>query len=116
MAPFGEADSERFYGRTVEVEAAERSLRLVPWLAVVGPSGSGKSSLVLAGLVPRLRATGHEIAVLRPGDRPLESLRQLRGRVGTGGGRHLVVVIDQLEALFTLATDQVRGFCEELET
>ncbi|MFO0956446.1 MAG: hypothetical protein U0800_03140 [Isosphaeraceae bacterium] len=49
-------------------------------LAVLGPSGSGKSSLVLAGLIPRL-GTGSidgserwKIAVVRPGDNPIESL------------------------------------------
>jgi signal transduction histidine kinase len=50
------------------------------FLAVVGPSGSGKSSLVRAGLVPALRrgalpgSDGWPLCVFRPGHRPLESL------------------------------------------
>src|SRR5262249_4742258 len=49
-------------------------------LAVLGPSGSGKSSVVRAGLVPRLLATAApgapppQIAILRPGKRPLDEL------------------------------------------
>jgi hypothetical protein len=61
-----------------EVRAAE-GLR---FLGVLGPSGSGKSSVVLAGLVPRLKVgaiPGSErwpVAILRPGDDPLRSLTE----------------------------------------
>jgi hypothetical protein len=52
----------------------------VRFLAVLGPSGSGKSSLVLAGLVPKLKEGAIEgserwpVAILRPGDDPLKNL------------------------------------------
>ncbi|MBV8268791.1 MAG: hypothetical protein JO252_20885, partial [Planctomycetaceae bacterium] len=52
----------------------------VRFLGVLGPSGSGKSSVVLAGLVPSLEAGTIEgsarwpVAILRPGDNPLQSL------------------------------------------
>ena len=58
MVPFREADSDRFFGRDREVEELLQSLRLHPFLAVIGPSGSGKSSLVFAGLIPALRRSG----------------------------------------------------------
>src|SRR5262249_19576586 len=57
-----------------------RAPRGVRFLGVLGPSGSGKSSAVLAGLVPQLKAGAIEgseawkVAVLRPGDEPLKSL------------------------------------------
>jgi WD40 repeat protein len=60
-----------------EVQAKPQGAR---FLAVIGPSGSGKSSVVLAGLVPKLKnkaITGSErwpIAILRPGDEPLTNL------------------------------------------
>jgi hypothetical protein len=59
-----------------EVQAAQG----VRFLAVLGPSGSGKSSLVLAGLVPKLKAETIEgserwlVAIHRPGDDPLKNL------------------------------------------
>jgi len=52
--------------------AQSRRLRAHPVLAVIGPSGSGKSSLVLAGLLPALRKSGlfgageWNIRVMRP--------------------------------------------------
>ena len=64
LEAFGPGDAAFFFGRENltdwlvsdlrrEVRAASRGVRL---LAVLGPSGSGKSSLVLAGLIPRLQA------------------------------------------------------------
>ena len=55
MVPFSEADSERFFGRDRETQELLERLRLHPFITVIGPSGSGKSSLVFAGLVPALR-------------------------------------------------------------
>jgi ABC-type protease/lipase transport system fused ATPase/permease subunit len=53
MVPFGENDSGKFYGRDTERKDLLERLRLHPFLAVIGPSGSGKSSLVFAGLISR---------------------------------------------------------------
>ena len=55
LEPFTEADAEFFFGRERAVEHLLEHLRQEPrFLAVLGPSGSGKSSLVQAGLIPRL--------------------------------------------------------------
>ena len=87
---------------------------------VVGPSGSGKSSLVHAGLVPRLRNDGVRVATMVPGDRPISALRQalrqvaatdsdtndpiewLREAAAEGTG-NLMLVVDQFEECWTLA-------------
>ena len=45
MVPFDEADSNRFFGREQEIRDLVDRLRLHPFLAVIGASGSGKSSL-----------------------------------------------------------------------
>lgn len=75
LEPFREADAVDFSGREAEVAQAAEGLRAHGALAVLGPSGIGKSSFVFAGLVPRLREAGTwTVASLRPGARPLWSL------------------------------------------
>ncbi len=60
LRPFEEADGQFFFGRETQIDTFLERLKLPGaagrLLAVVGPSGSGKSSLVLAGLLPRLHA------------------------------------------------------------
>lgn len=56
LAPYDEAARDFFHGRTREAEALERLLRLAPQVVLYGRSGLGKSSLLQAGLFPRLRA------------------------------------------------------------
>ncbi|MFZ1242122.1 MAG: CHAT domain-containing protein, partial [Anaerolineae bacterium] len=51
MTPFSEAQRNLFFGRDKEVEDAVERLRQHPFLTVVGPSGSGKSSLIYAGVI-----------------------------------------------------------------
>jgi formylglycine-generating enzyme required for sulfatase activity len=53
---FTESDADIFFGRGYETDALIRQLTASRFVAVVGASGSGKSSLVGAGLIPRLRA------------------------------------------------------------
>jgi hypothetical protein len=77
---FEEEHAPFFFGREAATEWLVDDLRGSRFLAVIGPSGSGKSSLVRAGLVPALRRDdlpGSEtwpLCVFRPGHRPLESL------------------------------------------
>jgi len=77
---FEEEHAPFFLGRKAATEWLLNDLRRSRFLAVIGPSGSGKSSLVRAGLVPALRRgdlPGSEkwpLCVFRPGHRPLESL------------------------------------------
>lgn len=117
MQPFSAATAVQFHGRAKEIEelvgrlqAGEREIY------VIGPSGSGKSSLVTAGLIPRLQAS-HRFLVrtFRPGEHPMQRL----GEAGLGNADHredlpgclldqekrdrLLVFIDQFEELFTLA-------------
>ena len=86
LAPFDAAHAEYFFGR--ERLVAELIAHLVgsTLLAVVGPSGSGKSSAVRAGLLPALAdgvVPGSEAwrrAVMRPGARPLAELSRTLAR------------------------------------
>jgi hypothetical protein len=54
LLAFTPADSAFFFGRDREVDTLVELIRKQPLTAVIGPSGSGKSSLVGAGLIPRL--------------------------------------------------------------
>ena len=84
LRPFQEADAGDFYGRDGLTEQLLARLgekdEASRFLAVVGPSGSGKSSVVKAGLVPKLRAGGIPgsqewfITQMKPGAHPLEEL------------------------------------------
>ena len=64
-------DWKRFFGREKTVEALVRAMARRSFTALVGPSGSGKSSLVLAGLAPKLHAQGSwRFAYFRVGTEP----------------------------------------------
>ena len=80
LRPFQEADALDFYGREALVSRLVKRLGRSRFTAVIGPSGSGKSSAVKAGLIPALRRgalPGSEnwyIAEMVPGTHPLEEL------------------------------------------
>ncbi len=80
LRPFESWETEIFFGRESHTDRLLEILKAQNFLAVIGPSGSGKSSLVRAGLLPALPlgaiGTGSDwrIVILRPGDRPLHSL------------------------------------------
>ncbi|MFE0464367.1 trypsin-like peptidase domain-containing protein [Kitasatospora sp. NPDC058965] len=76
LTAFQEADRRLFHGRSTESRELARLVGGQRWTTVVGPSGSGKSSLAMAGVLPLLRAGGSTAVVLRPaaGSSPLSAL------------------------------------------
>jgi hypothetical protein len=135
LASFGETDAKYFFGRASEIRTSLAQLQRWPLLAVIGPSGVGKSSFVHAGLLPALRATGRwQACVLRPGRVPLHRLANVLEDTFATGDHHsdmmsrlieapglfgtmlretatrraqkVVVVVDQLEELFTLCDSE----------
>ncbi len=75
LLPFTERHAGLFFGREAEVAAFVERLRVQPVLAVVGPSGTGKSSFVQAGVIPRLKEQQPWVVIrIRPGARPFETL------------------------------------------
>jgi WD40 repeat protein len=87
---FQEADAARFFGRDTLVADLVSRIVHTPFLAVLGASGSGKSSLVRAGLIPQLRAgalddsSNWRFAVLKPGAHPLDALATELARLQSG--------------------------------
>lgn len=75
---FREEDAAFFFGRDAFIERLVGAVDQHALVAVVGASGSGKSSVVRAGLAPRLRSKDSkkvwDITTMVPGDRPLQSL------------------------------------------
>jgi WD40 repeat protein len=80
LQPFDERHAGFFFGRDADVQRLVEKLKANSFLAVLGPSGSGKSSLARAGLVPALRSggvpgsEGWRIVCFRPGTHPLDVL------------------------------------------
>jgi WD40 repeat protein len=155
LLAFQETDGDRFFGRDLQINELWEKFRSLHeqesaarLLTIYGPSGSGKSSLARAGLIPELARQplpGGErarVAVLVPGSHPLESLATVLARIATNdltpvsktrefatelaqantegiydGLRRiadalpeitispLIVMVDQLEEVFTLCED-----------
>ena len=77
LLTFEEHHEKLFFGREAEIERCLELLASEAILTLMGPSGTGKSSLVKAGLLPRLRKQGAPTVVkLRPGRRPLHGLAE----------------------------------------
>ena len=128
LQPFAEEDADDFFGRDAIVE---RLIGIVAGgqrlIGLVGPSGSGKSSIVAAGLLPRLRegaVPGSDRWVIAPvalGPDPLADLRAVLARIGKGkvaddltlpaltDGERVVVVLDGFEQLFTASEESRRN-------
>jgi WD40 repeat protein/DNA-binding SARP family transcriptional activator/energy-coupling factor transporter ATP-binding protein EcfA2 len=94
-------DAERFFGRDADVAACLAVLARGGFLAVVGPSGSGKSSLLRAGVLAALHQRGHDAVLITPGTRPLEALSAL----APDAPARTVLAVDQAEELWTLCDD-----------
>lgn len=109
LARFEPDDSDLFFGRETLVAGLVELVREHRFAAVFGPSGSGKSSLLRAGLIPRLRqAAGAErpavIRVFTPGERSARTHE--KALVPLDGDGETWVIVDQFEELFTLCHDR----------
>lgn len=107
LRPFRESEAHLFFGRSEQIDELLAELEQSRFVAVLGASGSGKSSLVKAGVLPALhggfalRVGSHwRIATFRPGGNPIHSLaRALAAREVLGDGEtDLVVATAQVEA------------------
>ena len=111
LARFEPGDSGRFFGRDQLVaDLAELALDN-RFVAVVGTSGSGKSSLLRAGLVPALRDDAwpgtrpSAVRILTPGEHPARTHARALTPAETTGDGDTWVIVDQFEEVFTLCQD-----------
>jgi len=123
MVPFQAEDARFFYGRENDIRHMLQHLRARRHLLVVGPSGSGKSSLIHAGLLPALQQYTYFpqgfwlVRELRPGAEPNQALADAIGGdparstqmisallAAHAPAQRLLLVIDQFEELFTQAS------------
>lgn len=81
LRSFRPGEADRFFGRGKQVDELVAKLDVLPFIAVSGASGCGKSSLVLAGLLSELQrrhaldaGTDWRAVVMRPGNRPIAHL------------------------------------------
>ncbi len=140
LASFQEEDAELFFGREAEVEALWKKLGQAHLLGLIGPSGSGKSSFVNAGLLPA-RPEGWSCVRMTPRRAPfaalgrallpelegdaegMESLVALEDpaaalaafRAWREKHEQVLLIVDQFEELFTQSSEDVqRRFAELL--
>ena len=125
MVAFRPEDARLFHGREQEIDDLLRSIRQQNFLLVVGPSGSGKSSLIVAGLLARLQESTYftsgywRVRSFRPGADPMARLTgQLGGDPHQAAeaisallqdeppAQRLLLFIDQFEELFTQVKDR----------
>ncbi|MBD2472416.1 GUN4 domain-containing protein [Nostoc sp. FACHB-145] len=131
---FTEETKQFFFGRVRKVEEIEQMLNQQSFVPVIGASGSGKSSVVLAGLIPRLKELGgwEILPPIQPGDDPIAKLKNLfepyfpkskkelqqlndflnkeppnlQGLIERlSDSERFLLVVDQFEELFTLCVD-----------
>jgi tetratricopeptide (TPR) repeat protein len=106
LRPFEMGEYRLFFGREGQSDALLERLERSRFLAVVGTSGSGKSSLVRAGLLPALRGgmmagagAGWRVAVARPGHDPLGNLARALTEDGVLTGAGAGLGLEEREAI-----------------
>ncbi|NTV36285.1 MAG: hypothetical protein HGA53_04970, partial [Anaerolineaceae bacterium] len=138
MEYFDTQDASLFFGRQELITRLTTRIQKQSFLAVIGSSGSGKSSLVRAGVVPSLLEKRWKIHIFTPTDHPLLALASTLTRDGSLNATRelardleedpqtlslasrklidtastgILFVIDQFEELFTLCQNEIEKSC-----
>jgi WD40 repeat protein/energy-coupling factor transporter ATP-binding protein EcfA2 len=109
MKPFQNEQQHLFFGREVDIEDLQDKLAKHSLVAIMGASGSGKSSLINAGLIPKLQPIDFE--VIRPSEISRVELRKLLKRINESlskSSKNYLLVIDQFEEVFSRSSKNDR--------
>jgi len=118
LLSFEEQDAAIFFGREDEIQQGQEILNrnrqrdVIRSLLVIGPSGSGKSSLVKAGIVPRLRRNNLDwviLDVMRPGANPMRELKKSLENT------FMALATDSSSNTDEIQLDDAKGFCQTLD-
>lgn len=91
LQSYNENEQELFYGREKVIASLQLHCKQQRLLVVTGASGTGKSSVVKAGLIPQLRSEGYRILpTFRPGKQPISAFQEALREVGI----HLPILQD----------------------
>ncbi len=107
---FDEEDADRFFGRedvTEKLFEKYQTLQDSPirLMAILGPSGSGKSSIARAGLIHKIRhSADHQDIVFRPGGYPLKAFTEELAKNNPSDPD--VILVDQFEEIYTQCKDE----------
>jgi hypothetical protein len=124
---FDESTAQWFFGRETAFKRLMSKIEQSPFVFVVGVSGSGKSSLVKAKLIPEMKRRGHRILLMKPWSSPIKKLKdvfaeileetgtdviEFEQRIDTDGllgaiadlPKPILLVIDQFEEVFTVCS------------
>ena len=135
---YTENDQGLFFGREEEIENICSRILARRSFLLYGRSGVGKSSILRAGVIPRLHGQGHKACIIRSFTDPLQHMQRMVRRLVTGNGEgdvdpdgdalrdllhrrwsvsssRIVVMLDQFEEFFLLLDDGGRqAFIDEL--
>ncbi|HSL46133.1 MAG TPA: helix-turn-helix domain-containing protein [Anaerolineales bacterium] len=119
---FDESDSELFFGREdLTAHLVERVMdlamdRSTRFLTVVGASGSGKSSLMRAGLAVALQHLGWDVHIFTPTADPMRTSEAILNPIRSNDAERVLILVDQFEEVFTLCHDEMEriAFIEKL--
>lgn len=128
LRAFSNLDQLLFFGRETEIQDMLRLLHAYSFLALIGSSGSGKSSLVFAGLIPALNDShafgpgNWFVCNLRPGPDPMHALTMtlagdplrpsetVSALLHEHNAERLLLIVDQFEELFTVTKENAAVF------
>src|ERR1700682_63301 len=125
LRPFREDEEHLFFGRESQVDTMVDKLAATRFLAVVGTSGSGKSSLVNCGLRPALHrglmakaGTAWRMAQFRPGRNPIHAMARALAEDGVlfaGPQPEGLSLVEILEATLRMSNVGLVDACEQAQ-
>lgn len=109
LQAYEKKDSISFYGRDRVIEDLQEKLNKANFLIVSGASGTGKSSVIQAGLLPKIKKQNYSCACMRPGVDPRHQLKKAMKKLFKFKNKQKkkVLFVDQFEELITICRNKI---------